>query len=226
MNIFQLLFYFIIIIPSAIVHEVAHGLAALWLGDDTAKRAGRLTLNPIAHIDLWGTILLPVFLLIFTKGAFIFAYAKPVPYNPYNLKTGLDELKVSLAGPAANFLLAAVFAAIARLIYLSPTVGGMAYFFSLIVMANIALAVFNLLPIPPLDGSKLLYLFIPKENLVLRQWLNQYGIIILLAMLFIGFDFIQPVISFLNQLFLGPVYYSLTGGLWHGAGFVISYKKF
>ena len=102
----------------------------------------------------------------------------------------------------------------------------MAYFFSLIVMANIALAVFNLLPIPPLDGSKLLYLFIPKENLVLRQWLNQYGIIILLALLFIGFDFIQPVISFLNQLFLGPVYYSLTGGLWHGAGFVISYKKF
>lgn len=204
MTIYQILFYFLIIIPSAIVHEVAHGVAALWLGDDTAKRAGRLTLNPIAHIDFLGTILMPIFLLIFSGGSFVFAYAKPVPYNPFNLKSERDELKVALAGPGSNIILALLFSLLARLAYAMPNFAAMAGFFALIVIANIGLAIFNLLPIPPLDGSKLLYLLIPKENLQMRVFLNRYGMIILIFFIFFGFRFIFPLIIWLNDLFLGP----------------------
>jgi len=205
MSIFQLLFYFLIIIPSAVIHEVAHGLTAFWLGDDTAKRAGRLTLNPIAHIDLFGTILMPVFLLLITRGAFLFAYAKPVPYNPYNLKSETDELKVALAGPASNIIVAIVFSVIARFFYSVPSLSSISIFLAFIVIANIGLAIFNLLPIPPLDGSKLLYLFIPKENQQLRAFLNQYGMFILLFFLFFGIELIFPIMTWLSRLFLGHV---------------------
>ena len=203
MSIFQLLFYFLVIIPSAVVHEVAHGVVAYWLGDDTARRAGRLTLNPIAHIDWFGTLIMPISLLVFTKGSFLFAYAKPVPYNPYNLKSETDELKVALAGPVSNILLAGVFAIFARVAFSIPSMSHISFFFALIVKANISLAIFNLVPIPPLDGSKLLYLFIPKENYQLRAFLNQYGMVILLFFIFFGFEIIIPIVNLIVKLLLG-----------------------
>lgn len=144
------LFIYVIIILSAIVHEYAHAWAALRQGDPTAKYAGRLTLNPIPHIDLWGTIIIPL-LMLFWVGAF-FGYAKPVPINPYNFR---DQKKgmvwVSLAGIGANFLIAITLGLVLRFyptIYLAP-------FLQFIILVNIWLALFNLLPFPPLDGSKL-----------------------------------------------------------------------
>src|SRR3989339_1505196 len=115
MDLPQIIFYFLIIIPSAIIHEYAHGWMAERLGDKTARYAGRLTLNPVAHIDLWGTILMPIALLLLSGGNFMFAYAKPVPYNPYNLKNQKwGPAMVGLAGPASNFLLAVAFALVVR----------------------------------------------------------------------------------------------------------------
>lgn len=203
MSIFLLVFYFLVIIPSAVVHEVAHGVVAYWLGDDTAQRAGRLTLNPIMHIDTFGTLIMPIFLLIFTQGSFLFAYAKPVPYNPYNLKSETDEVKVALAGPLSNILLAGIFAIFARIALSIPSISHLSFFFALIVTANVGLAIFNLVPIPPLDGSKLLYLLIPKENYQLRAFLNQYGMVLLLFFIFFGFRSIIPLIHLIVKLMLG-----------------------
>jgi len=200
----QLLFFFLIIIPSAIVHEYAHGFVADKLGDPTARLAGRLTLNPKAHIDLWGTIIMPIFLILVSGGTFMFAYAKPVPYNPYNLKNPKrDPGLVAVAGPMSNFLLALVFALIIKF---SPTGLVGANFLSLlalVVYANILLLVFNLIPIPPLDGSKVLFALLPDSAWRFKQALERNGFIILLLFLFFGFQLIVPVVQFLYRLMLG-----------------------
>jgi len=153
------LFLYIIIILSAVFHEFFHGWMANYLGDPTAKEAGRLSLNPLRHIDLMGTVIIPLFLM-FTTGSFI-GWAKPVPYNPYNLRDKKwGSTKVAFAGPGANFLLAVIFALCLR--FLSPY----DLFFvplSWIVYINITLALFNLIPIPPLDGSKLIMDLFPNR---------------------------------------------------------------
>ena len=132
----QLIYYFLITIPSAILHEYAHGAVADRLGDPTARYAGRLTLNPIPHIDLWGTILMPLMLSIATGGRFMFAYAKPVPYNPYNLKNQRwGPVMVALAGPLSNFFLAWAFGLSMRFVS-SPALAG---FLSIIVFINVVL---------------------------------------------------------------------------------------
>lgn len=198
-----LLFFFLIIIPSAIIHEYAHGWMANELGDPTAKLAGRLTLNPISHIDLFGTILLPLALFIFSGGGFLFAYAKPVPYNPYNLRDKRwDPVKVALAGPIANLIIALVFGFLLRFNLFPGTV---ADFISIIVYANILLAVFNLVPIPPLDGSKLLYALLPNTPAMtqLKVNLERYGFMILLFFIFFAFRLIIPIMSWLYILFTG-----------------------
>lgn len=199
MNLINLVYYFIIIIPSAIIHEIAHGAMALHLGDPTARDAGRLTLNPLAHIDVWGTILMPISLFLISGGSFMFAYAKPVPYNPYNIKNKYGELLVAIAGPISNFVLAVIFALSYRFLPFNELARS---FLSILVFANIALAVFNLVPIPPLDGSKILYLFIPKKNFALRIFLEKYGLFLLLFFLFFGFSFIAPIISFIYDLLI------------------------
>ena len=199
----HIIFYFLVIIPSATVHEVAHGFVANLLGDDTAKRLGRLTLNPLRHIDMVGSILLPVLLMVSTGGTFMFAYAKPVPYNPYNLRSHADEVKIALAGPAANLALALIFGMLARFALIIPEISSMAVFFGIVVVANIVLAVFNLVPIPPLDGSKLLLFLLPQEQIHLRMFLNQYGIILLFMFIFWGVGFIAPIIGFFVRLILG-----------------------
>ncbi len=194
------IFYFLIIVPSAIIHEYAHGWVADMLGDPTARYAGRLTINPMVHIDLWGTILMPIMLSIATGGAFMFAYAKPVPYNPYNLKDQKwGPVMVALAGPAANLLLAVAFAIVVRVLPISE----FSSILATIVYANVMLTVFNLVPIPPLDGSKLLYALLPTSAYKIKTFLDRYGFMILLFFVFFLFELISPIIQFIFRLLVG-----------------------
>jgi Zn-dependent protease len=197
---FSIIFYFLIIIPSSIIHEYAHGWMAQRLGDPTARYAGRLTVNPLAHIDWWGTILLPLMLFFGTGGRFMFAYAKPVPYNPYNLKNQRwGPVLVSIAGPLSNLLLALCFALVLRIFPDSS----LTFFMQIIVYANILLMVFNLVPIPPLDGSKLLFAIIPDSMKSLKITLERYGFAILIFFVLFLFDLISPIIDLIFNLLIG-----------------------
>ncbi|MBV9159803.1 MAG: site-2 protease family protein [Candidatus Kaiserbacteria bacterium] len=156
----DMVFVILIIIFSAIVHEVMHGVAADRLGDPTARYAGRLTLNPIPHIDLYGSIIVPVFLTLVHSPVF-FAWAKPVPYNPYNLRPGrFSEAIVAAAGPFSNIVIALLTGAIIRLAGLGAEINSVLL---LIVVVNVMLCIFNLIPVPPLDGSKVLESFLPRS---------------------------------------------------------------
>ncbi len=192
-----IVFYIIVLIFSVIIHEISHGYVALALGDSTAKDAGRLTLNPIKHLDLFGSILLP--LLLFFAHAPIFGWAKPVPYDPRFLKNPKRAAGlIGGAGPASNFLLALVFALIVRLMVTLPGSDLTAGFFLLcnaIIQINIALAFFNLIPIPPLDGSKVLFALLPRRFAAFEQLLNQYGFFLLVILLIFGVGFLGPLIS-------------------------------
>jgi len=200
MNWVSILFYFLIIVPSAIIHEYAHGFVADKLGDPTARYAGRLTLNPKAHIDMWGTIIMPIALSILSAGQFLFAYAKPVPYNPYNLKNQKwGGAMVALAGPMSNLLLALSFAAVIRL----TPVSALTEFLLIIVYANILLMVFNLVPIPPLDGSKVLYALLPPGNEKIIYFLEKNSFIILLVFIFFLFDLLFPIINYIVNFLVG-----------------------
>lgn len=176
----SVLLFLVVLVPSVILHEVAHGVTALGFGDDTAKRAGRLTLNPLPHIDPFGTIILPA-LLAFTAGG-AFGYAKPVPVNPSRMRRPRDHgLLVSLAGPATNIVLA-IIAAIglrALLPIASDLVLDLVFRFGIV---NVVLAAFNLLPIPPLDGSAIVERLLPRR--LLPQWrrLRQYAMPVLLLL--------------------------------------------
>src|SRR6185369_8794221 len=157
----DLLFYFLILIFSIILHEVAHGYMANYLGDPTARLMGRLTLNPISHIDPLGTVVIPA-ILVMTHSPFFIGYAKPVPYNPHNLPGKYDELLVAGAGPAVNFLLALIFGLAIR--FAGIEVGSPLFdAFTTITVVNLWLMIFNLIPIPPLDGSKVLEGILPGE---------------------------------------------------------------
>lgn len=203
-EIIQILFFFLIIVPSSILHEYAHAWAADQLGDPTARHLGRLTLNPVAHIDVWGTIILPLFLLLSTGGRFLFAYAKPVPYNPYNLNNRRwGPALVGVAGPAANLFLAVVFSLIIKLIPITLALTLFGQVLSLIVYANVLLAIFNLVPIPPLDGSKILFAMLPKHSIQLQENLERYGTLILIGFLFFGFGLIMPIVHFVFGLLIG-----------------------
>jgi Zn-dependent protease len=204
----ELIFQVAVLIFSVIIHEISHGYAALALGDRTAKYAGRLTLNPIPHIDPIGSILLPVISLL--AGGFIFGWAKPVPYNPYNLRNQhWGPAIVGIAGPLSNLLIAFVFGLFIRFL---PYIAGngssqffvnMATIASIIVFLNILLAIFNLVPIPPLDGSKVLFALLPPRFYWIQEFLERYGFMLLLFFIFFLFRFIQPVILLLFSLFTG-----------------------
>lgn len=175
------------LVPSVILHEVSHGATALAFGDDTAKRAGRLTLNPVAHIDPFGTLILPVMLLVATQGAAVFGYAKPVPVSPRRLRDPLNQaLLVSLAGPATNIVLA-VGAAMAYRV-LRPDFGGPSLLVEFVIgmgIVNVVLAVFNLIPIPPLDGSAVVERMLPMRYWETYLRLRQYSILLLFAVVFL-----------------------------------------
>jgi Zn-dependent protease len=188
---------------AVILHEVAHGYVALQLGDPTAKYAGRLTLNPIKHIDLWGTIIVPLFLLLL-PGGLLFGWAKPVPVNYYNLRNGkYGPLLVALAGPATNLLILIVTGLLARF---SPADTSLPFLFGTIALINGWLMMFNLIPVPPLDGSKVLYVFLERRPDVL-QWLETYGFYLLIALIFFAGSILQIVAIpalYLVGSFAGP----------------------
>lgn len=180
----------IILMYSIILHEFFHGYVAYKLGDPTAKLEGRLTLNPIPHIDPIGTLILP-FLTFITTG-FIFGWAKPVSYNPYNLrKPERDSIYIALAGPLINILLAIIFTFMYKILP-SPI-----FLYSLKI--NLILAFFNLLPIPPLDGSKILLTKIPLE---IYHYLEIYGFILIIIFIIFFFDYFSNFINLIQNLLL------------------------
>ena len=196
-----IIFQIIVLVFSAIIHEYMHGWMADRLGDSTAKDAGRLTLNPIPHLDLFGSILLPAMLVLSNVG-FVFGWAKPVPFNPYNLSDKkYGSAKVALAGPLGNLIVALFFGLILRFINLPSQ--ELAMLFSMIVQINLLLMVFNLVPIPPLDGSKVIMPFLPisiQENMIK---LEKYGMFIVLLFIMFGFSIIIPIINFLFRIIVG-----------------------
>lgn len=198
----------IVLLFSVIVHEVMHGLVALKFGDTTAQKMGRLTLNPLPHIDPFGTILLPA-LLIMTGSPILFGWAKPVPVNPLNfsnIKRG--EFFVSAAGILANFGLAILAALIYHILNVLPQnfpvlVGSILKF---TIMINLVLGIFNLFPIPPLDGSKVLMSQLPYNLARQYQRLEPYGILILLILLMVpigGASLLHAILGFFVSLFSG-----------------------
>lgn len=186
--IMELIFLVIILIFSIVLHEVSHGTMANYLGDPTAKNSGRLTLNPIPHLDFLGSFIVPLIMMtpaIFGARTFIFGWAKPVPINPHNFRDQkYGEAKVAIAGPLANFSLALVFGLSLRFLPVVLVHSGLIYLFSYIVYINIILAIFNLLPIPPLDGSHILFTFLSKKLENFKIFIYQYGIFILLFIIF------------------------------------------
>ncbi len=203
-----LIFQLVVLIFSIIIHEVSHGLAALRLGDQTAKNAGRLTLNPIKHLDTFGSFILPISLYILSGGTLILGWAKPVPYNPLNLKNPKTGAGIIAAtGPISNLLVAVVFGIILRLIFPFaeiPLFANLAVLFSLIIFINILLAVFNLVPLPPLDGSNILFALLPESWRPVRDFLVRYGFYLLIVFILFGFQFIAPIITLLYRLITGP----------------------
>ena len=189
MNLLLLLVYFGLLIVAMSVHEFSHGWVAYKLGDTTAKYSGRLTLNPLAHIDPIGTVLLPLILFISTRGQFVFGAAKPIPINYWALKNPKrDIIWIGLSGPLANFLFAFALSILWKIIPYIPIID---FIFKNLIFINFILGVFNLLPIPPLDGSRILMGILPKDLSARFAMIEPYGFIIVLLLVALGmFDFI------------------------------------
>ncbi len=195
----EFLFIIVIVVMSVVIHEVSHGYAALALGDPTAKYEGRLTLNPISHLDPLGSVLVPM--AGYLLGGFIVGWARPVPFNPYNLKNQRwGEALVAVAGPLSNILLAIVFSLVIRFAPVSQAFFDLAVF---VIILNITLAIFNLIPIPPLDGSKILFSLLPYRFQGLRISLERYGLFLVLIFIFFLWQIIAPLIGYIFGLLTG-----------------------
>ena len=198
------IFYFLVLIISIIVHEVAHGLAAEREGDPTARMLGRITLNPLKHIDWFGSVILPL-VLVLSKAGFVVGWAKPVPYNPDNLKRGNKSVAiVSIAGIVVNLSIAIIFGLAIR-IAASSGFTSMAFYdiSSIIVLVNIVLALFNAIPIAPLDGFRFLGAVLPVRFEKGMRTLEQYSLPLLVVFLFFGWKFVAPLVFKVFTLLTG-----------------------
>jgi Zn-dependent protease len=208
----EFIFLLIVLLCSVVIHEVSHGYAARAQGDYTAEYAGRLTLNPLAHLDPIGSVLVPLFLyslaVISGQPPLIFGWARPVPYNPLALRNWRwGPALVALAGPASNFALAILFGVLAQL---AAKLWGLSTpflpFFGLIIRINLLLGTFNLLPLPPLDGSKLLFSVLPDSFVGTKLFLERYGFLFLMLFLFLGgFYLLVPLIN--------AIFHAVSGGV-------------
>lgn len=210
----DVVFYILVLFLSVIIHEVFHGLAARYLGDRTAEHEGRLTLNPISHIDPFGTIILPL-LLVLSHSPFLVGWAKPVPYNPYNFRPEKwiirwGEAFVAFAGPFSNIVIFLIFGLFIR--FFEPLLSVMPFLsvvvpalplIQLIVIVNIVLAVFNLVPIPPLDGSKILFSIFPRSIMPLRSFLEKYQLLLALFFILFLWKFVSPLIEVVYRFIVG-----------------------
>ncbi len=189
-----------ILIMSVVLHELSHGYVAELLGDPTPRLQGRLTINPLKHLDLFGSIIVPI---LTSFAHFTFGWAKPVQWNPYNVKNRrVGELLISLAGPMANLLIAIVFGLVIRFGAEGLSSGFLAIS-EYIVAINITLAVFNLIPIPPLDGSKIFFSLLPPRLAHIRSSFEQYSIFLILLLVVVLWPYVEPIIPFLFKLITG-----------------------
>ncbi len=189
---------------SVVIHEVSHGFIALRFGDKTALYANRLTLNPLKHLDIFGSIILPAFLIL-THSPFLFGWAKPVPYNPNNLTNRKwGTIAVASAGILANLFIALFFGLILRFSLKSNIVSdNFVSIISSIVMINLGLAIFNIVPIPPLDGSKILFSLLPRYFYKVISFLEQYSLVLVLIFVVFFASSLYPIMSFLYHLITG-----------------------
>ncbi len=200
METFPTIVSILILVMSVVVHELSHGYVAELLGDPTPRLQGRLTLNPLKHLDIFGSFIVP---LITSFAGFPFGWAKPVQWNPYNVKDKRwGEFYISLAGPLSNLIIALVFGLIIRFFGMDLSLSFIDVS-SYIVAINIVLAVFNLIPIPPLDGSKVLFTFLPPRMNAVREILERYSLIFFLILIFFLWRFVEPIIPLIFKLIVG-----------------------
>ena len=205
MNIAGLLLSFGLLLIAMTVHEFAHGWIAYRLGDTTAKYSGRLTLNPLAHIDPIGTVVLPLLLFISTGGRFVFGAAKPVPINYWNFKhPRRDIMLVGAAGPMANFIFAVLLSLLAKFFHLPELLN---IIFQQLIIINVVLGVFNLIPIPPLDGSRIMAGLLPPDLSYRYSAIEPYGFFIILLLVGLGtLNFvIWPIVNFILVFLIGSM---------------------
>ena len=197
----DIIFQIAILVMSVVIHEVSHGYAASMLGDQTARYAGRLTLNPIKHLDPLGSVIIPI---ITSFMGFTFGWAKPVPVNPYNLRNKRwGEFIVSAVGPGSNFAVAVIFSLLIRVAVLNNLPPSFVSISAIIVLINLVLAVFNLMPIPPLDGSKVLFSLLPLHMQHIREFLERYSLVLVFVFIFFVWQALFPVIGWLFRLLTG-----------------------
>lgn len=188
---------------SVVIHEVSHGFVALRFGDKTALYAGRLTLNPLKHLDMFGSVLLPL-LLVLSHAPFLFGWAKPVPYNPNNLSNRKwGTIAVAFAGILVNIFVAVLFGLILRFSLGTVVSESFISIISSIVLINLGLAIFNLVPIPPLDGSKILFSLLPGSFYPIISFFEQYSLILIVVFIVFFVDYLYPILIFLYNLITG-----------------------
>lgn len=201
------IFYIVVLIMSVVVHEFAHGYTAYLLGDNTARLSGRLTLNPLKHLDPFGSVILPLLLYFSTQGTFLIGWAKPVPYNPANLRNQKKgTLLVAIAGVLANLIVALVFGLLIRFAPYIISESFLSPFYkisTIIVLLNLVLVFFNLIPIPPLDGSKVLFSFLPYKYKYIENFLEKWGMFVLLFFIIFLWSKVSPIIFITFKLITG-----------------------